>query len=227
MLDKRVVSGADDPEPDLGRGPDHRRFTQQEAQDLSLTLQSGALPASLTYLEERTVGPSLGADSIRAGVMASIGGLVLVVLFMLVYYKLTGSTRSSRFVVNLIILLGLMAYFGATMTLPGIAGFILTIGMGVDSNVLIFERIKEELALGRTRTRRRQRRLRPGVVDDRRHPRVVAHRGAAAAAVRHRADPRLCHDADHRAAVERVHRRVRVAHDVRAGAVAPPAGRRR
>jgi preprotein translocase subunit SecD len=121
-------------------------FTQQEAQDLSLILRSGALPASMDYLEERTVGPSLGADSIRSGVYASIGGLVAVVLFMLWYYKLTGLNAVISIVVNLLILLGLMSYLGATMTLPGIAGFILTIGMGVDSNVLIFERIKEELA---------------------------------------------------------------------------------
>jgi preprotein translocase subunit SecD len=114
-----------------------------------LMLRSGALPAALTYLEERTVGPSLGADSIRSGVLASIGGLVLVILFMVFYYKLTGLNAVISIVVNLVILLGMMAYLGATMTLPGIAGFILTIGMGVDSNVLIFERIKEELGLAR------------------------------------------------------------------------------
>jgi preprotein translocase subunit SecD len=121
-------------------------FTQQEAQDLALVLRSGALPASLTYLEERTVGPSLGADSIRAGVISSLGGLGLVAIFMLVYYKLAGINAIVSVAMNLLILLGFMAYVGATMTLPGIAGFILTIGMGVDSNVLIFERIKEELA---------------------------------------------------------------------------------
>jgi preprotein translocase subunit SecD len=120
-------------------------FTNQEAQDLSLKLRSGALPANLTYLEERTVGPSLGADSIRAGLMSAAGGLLMVTLFMLVYYKGAGFNALISIAVNLIILLGLMAYAGATMTLPGIAGFILTIGMGVDSNVLIFERIKEEL----------------------------------------------------------------------------------
>jgi len=120
-------------------------FTNQETQDLSLKLRSGALPANLTYLEERTVGPSLGADSIRAGVTAAAGGLLLVTLFMLVYYKAAGINALIAIGANLIILLGLMAYAGATMTLPGIAGFILTIGMGVDSNVLIFERIKEEL----------------------------------------------------------------------------------
>jgi preprotein translocase subunit SecD len=121
-------------------------FTQQEAQDLALVLRSGALPASLTYLEERTVGPTLGADSIRAGVTASLSGLSLVAVFMLFYYRLAGINAILSVAMNLVILLGFMAYIEATMTLPGIAGFILTIGMGVDSNVLIFERIKEELA---------------------------------------------------------------------------------
>jgi preprotein translocase subunit SecD len=125
-------------------------FTQQEAADLSLVLRSGALPASLTYLEERTVGPTLGADSIRAGVYASVGGLLFVLLFMLGYYKVAGFNAMVSIVSNLLILMGLMAYLGATMTLPGIAGFILTIGMGVDSNVLIFERIKEELQTSKT-----------------------------------------------------------------------------
>jgi preprotein translocase subunit SecD len=124
-------------------------FTTQEVADLSLILRSGALPASMSYLEERTVGPSLGADSIRAGVSASLAGLSIVILFMLFYYKLSGINAVVALVFNLIILLGMMGYIGATMTLPGIAGFILTMGMGVDSNVLIFERIKEELAAGR------------------------------------------------------------------------------
>ena len=149
ILDEQVISA-----PTLNsRITDSGQITgvgQTEMQDLIITLRSGALPASLTYLYEGTVGPSLGADSIRAGVTASIGGLVLVVLFMLVYYKLTGLNASVSIIINLVLLLGLMAYFGVVMTLPGIAGFILTIGMGVDSNVLIFERIKEELALGRT-----------------------------------------------------------------------------
>ena len=124
-------------------------FTSDEVNDLSLKLRSGALPASMSYLEERVIGPTLGADSIKAGVVASLAGLVLVVLFMLAYYKLSGINAIVAMLCNLIILLGLMAYAGATMTLPGIAGFILTMGMGVDSNVLIFERIKEELAAGR------------------------------------------------------------------------------
>jgi preprotein translocase subunit SecD len=124
-------------------------FTQEEAQDLALILRSGALPATLTYLQEQTIGPTLGADSIRAGVLASLAGLTLIVLFLLFYYKLSGVNAIIALVLNLIILLGMMAYVGAVMTLPGIAGFILTIGIGVDSNVLIFERIKEELAAGK------------------------------------------------------------------------------
>lgn len=120
-------------------------FTQEEVANLSLILRSGSLPATLTYLEERTIGPSLGADSIRSGVLASAVGLILVVVFMLTYYKLSGVNAVAALLLNLIILLGLMAYVGAVMTLPGIAGFVLTMGIGVDSNVLIFERIKEEL----------------------------------------------------------------------------------
>jgi preprotein translocase subunit SecD len=149
VLDNRVVSA-----PKLeGRITDQGRisggFTAESANDLSLTLRSGALPASLTNLEERVVGPTLGHDSIRAGVISSIVGLVLIMAFMLFYYKLSGINAIVALIFNLVILLGLMAYFGATMTLPGIAGFVLTMGVGVDSNVLIFERIKEELAAQR------------------------------------------------------------------------------
>ena len=124
-------------------------FTQEEAQNLALILRSGALPATLTYLQQQTIGPTLGADSIRAGILASLAGLLLIVVFLLVYYKLSGVNAIVALVLNLIILLGMMAYVGAVMTLPGIAGFILTIGIGVDSNVLIFERIKEELQTGK------------------------------------------------------------------------------
>jgi preprotein translocase subunit SecD len=149
VLDNRVVSA-----PRLeGRITDQGRisggFTAESANDLSLTLKSGALPASLTYLDESVVGPTLGADSIRSGVIASGMGLMLILVFMLIYYKLSGINAIVALVFNLIILLGLMAYIGATMTLPGIAGFVLTMGVGVDSNVLIFERIKEELAAQR------------------------------------------------------------------------------
>lgn len=119
--------------------------TRDEVNDLSLILKSGALPAKLTYLQEQTIGPTLGADSIRSGITASVVGLLLIVAFMLVYYKLSGVNAIIALIFNLVILLGLMAYIGAVMTLPGIAGFVLTMGIGVDSNVLIFERIKEEL----------------------------------------------------------------------------------
>ena len=146
ILDSRVFSAPTIQSRIADEGRITGSFTQQEAQDLSLVLRTGALPAPMDFLEERTVGPSLGKESIDAGVRASVGGLLLVVLFILFYYKLTGLNAVISIVVNLIILLGMMAYLGATMTLPGIAGFILTIGMGVDSNVLIFERIKEELA---------------------------------------------------------------------------------
>ena len=149
VLDNRVVTA---PRLD-GRITDQGRisggFTADSANDLALTLKSGALPASLTYLEEQVVGPTLGADSIRSGVIASLAGLFLILMFMIIYYKLSGLNAIVALIFNLIILLGLMAYVGATMTLPGIAGFVLTMGVGVDSNVLIFERIKEELAAQR------------------------------------------------------------------------------
>jgi preprotein translocase subunit SecD len=146
VLDNRVYSAPNINSRIDNEGIIEGNFTGQEAADLSLVLRSGALPATLTYLEERTVGPTLGAESVRAGVTAAVGGLLFVMLFMLVYYRIAGFNAVTSIVVNLIVLLGLMSYLGATMTLPGIAGFILTIGMGVDSNVLIFERIKEELA---------------------------------------------------------------------------------
>ena len=126
------------------------RFTKQSAEDLALTLRSGALPAPIEYLEERTVGPSLGQDSIRAGVRASLVGLALVVVFMLFYYRGSGVNAVVALILNMILMLAGLIVFGATLTLPGIAGIILTIGMAVDSNVLIFERIREELRSGKT-----------------------------------------------------------------------------
>ncbi|PYU40498.1 MAG: protein translocase subunit SecD [Acidobacteria bacterium] len=125
-------------------------FSQESAHDLALVLRAGALPASIKYLEERTVGPSLGADSIRHGVQASILSLVVVMLFMLVYYRLSGGNAVLALILNLVILLAVLGLFGAVLTLPGIAGVILTIGMGVDSNVLVFERIREELRNGKS-----------------------------------------------------------------------------
>ena len=149
IMDNRVYSVAVIQERISAEGRITGTFSQQEASDLALILRSGALPASLTYLEERTVGPTLGADSIRAGVIASTAGLIAVALFMLAYYRLSGINAVVAVALNLLIMLACMAYVGAVLTLPGIAGFILTIGMGVDSNVLIFERIKEELESAR------------------------------------------------------------------------------
>jgi preprotein translocase subunit SecD len=125
-------------------------FSQDSAHDLALVLKAGALPASIKYLEERTVGPSLGADSIRHGVQASVLSLLVVMIFMLFYYRLSGGNAVLALILNLIILLAALAFFGAVLTLPGIAGVILTIGMGVDSNVLVFERIREELRNGKS-----------------------------------------------------------------------------
>ena len=125
-------------------------FTKQTAEGLALTLRSGALPAPIKYEEERTVGPSLGADSIRSGVYASLAGLTLVVLFMVFYYKGSGINAVVALVLNMILTVAALVVFDATLTLPGIAGLVLTIGMAVDSNVLIFERIREELKTGKT-----------------------------------------------------------------------------
>jgi preprotein translocase subunit SecD len=125
-------------------------FTIQSAEDLALVLRAGALPASITYLEERTVGPSLGRDSVVRGVRSGLVGMALVMLFMLVYYRGAGINANVALLLNALLLLGAMAAFKATLTLPGIAGIILTVGMAVDANVLIFERIREELALGKT-----------------------------------------------------------------------------
>jgi preprotein translocase subunit SecD len=150
VLDGQVVSAPVIQSAIYDQGQITGRFTLEEAQDLSIKLRSGALPASLEYLEERTVGPSLGADAIQSGIQASLVGLAAVVVAVFMYYKLAGVNAVTTLTLNLVILLGALAYFDATLTLPGIAGVILTIGMGVDSNVLIFERIKEEMRAGKT-----------------------------------------------------------------------------
>lgn len=124
--------------------------SQQEASDLALVLRAGSLPAGIVYLEERSIGPSLGADSIQQGLVAGIVGLIAVVSFMLVYYRLSGINATLALILNAVLLLAALSYFNATLTLPGIAGIILTIGMAVDSNVLIFERIREELRAGKS-----------------------------------------------------------------------------
>ena len=150
VLDNKVREVASIQSGIRDRGELTGAFSKQQAEDLSLMLRTGALPATITYLETRTVGPSLGAASIRQGVIAAIAGMAAVMIFMLIYYKGSGVNADLALILNLIILLGFMGYSHAVLTLPGIAGVILTIGMGVDSNVLIFERIREELRAGKT-----------------------------------------------------------------------------
>lgn len=150
VLDNKVMSAPNIKSKIEDQGVIEGQFTQQQAADLSLVLRSGSLPASLTTLEERTVGPSLGRDSIRQGVLASLIGFVALIAAVLLYYHGAGINAVLALLLNLIILLGMMAYFKFTLTLPGIAGIILTLGMAVDSNVLVFERIREELREGKT-----------------------------------------------------------------------------
>jgi preprotein translocase subunit SecD len=151
VLDNKVQEVANIKEPIRDRGEiSGGRMSEEQAKDLALILRSGALPAGIKYLEERTVGPSLGTDSIRSGVRAAVVGMIAVLVFMLIYYRAAGINADLALILNLIILLGFLGYTGATLTLPGIAGVILTVGMGVDSNVLIFERIREELRNGKT-----------------------------------------------------------------------------
>ncbi len=133
-----------------GRAQITGRFTLEEARDLAIALRSGSLPAPVKILERRTVGPSLGHDSIRAGLTALAVGGALVVLFMAVYYKGAGVIADLALIMNLVLIMGCLALFEATLTLPGIAGIVLTIGMAVDANVLIFERVREELRLGKS-----------------------------------------------------------------------------
>lgn len=150
VLDNKIQSVATIQSRITDSGRITGRFSQQRANDLSLVLRAGALPASMQYLEERTVGPSLGADSIRAGLSASLAGFLAVVIFMLIYYRMAGVNAVIALVLNIVILLAALGYISATLTLPGIAGIILTIGMAVDANVLVFERIREELRSGKT-----------------------------------------------------------------------------
>ncbi len=150
VLDNKVISAPVIREPILGgRGIISGSFTTQQVQDLALLLRAGALPAPLTILEERTVGPGLGADSIAAGKLASILGMIFVIVFMGVVYGLFGVMANVALITNLVLIMAVLSVLQATLTLPGIAGIVLTIGMAVDANVLVFERIREELRGGR------------------------------------------------------------------------------
>jgi preprotein translocase subunit SecD len=151
VLDGKVISAPVIREAILGgSGVISGNFNTQSARDLALLLRAGALPAPMKILEERTVGPDLGADSIDAGKIASLIGLAAVIVFMLLYYGLFGIVADIALILNLVIILGLLSVLQATLTLPGIAGIVLTIGMAVDANVLIFERIREEVKGGRS-----------------------------------------------------------------------------
>ena len=133
-----------------GRAQITGRFTTEEAHDLAIVLRAGALPAPVEILHQQSVGPSLGHDSIKKGLISLIIGFVLVIVFMVIYYKLSGFVANLALILNIILIMAVLAIFKATLTLPGIAGIVLTIGMAVDANVLIFERIREELQLGKT-----------------------------------------------------------------------------
>jgi len=133
-----------------GRAQITGQFTTEEARDLAIILRAGALPAPVVILENRTVGPSLGKDSIEQGVQSILLGALLVIIFIPIYYKLSGVVAVTTLMLNLVLLLGALAYFGAALTLPGIAGMLLTVGMAIDANVLIFERIREEVRVGKT-----------------------------------------------------------------------------
>jgi preprotein translocase subunit SecD len=150
LLDNQIKSVAEIKSAISDSGRIMGLASEQEAEDLALVLKSGSLPAGIVYEQERTVGPSLGADSIREGIYAGIAGLAAVILVMLAYYKKSGINAVLALILNTVILMAALSYFGATLTLPGIAGIILTIGMAVDSNVLIFERIREELRSGKS-----------------------------------------------------------------------------
>ena len=211
ILDGRVQSAPVIESRIFDEGRISGTFTQQEVQDLSLVLRSGALPASLTYLEERTVGPSLGAESIRSGVTAALGGLLLVVIFLLFYYKLSGLNALAAMVINLIVLLG------HDVLLRG--GDDAARHRGLHPDHRHGRRLERpdlrahQGGAGRPEGRQAgdRRRLRPRVPDDPRHPRRLAHRGSLPVPVRHGPHPRLRHHAVDRSPVERVHVRVRLA----------------
>ncbi len=149
VLDKMVLSAPTIQNKISDTGRITGATNHEEAADLALNLRAGSLPASVVYLEERSIGPALGADSIRDGLYSGLAGLIAVIAVMLIYYKRSGINATLALILNAVILIAALAYFDATLTLPGIAGVILTIGMAVDSNVLIFERIREELRAGK------------------------------------------------------------------------------
>ena len=175
-----------------GRAQITGTFTTQEANDLAIVLRAGALPAPLKIIQDLTVGPSLGKDSIEKGVRATLIAGAMVMVFMVVYYRLSGVVADFALILNLICLMGALSALSATLTLPGIAGIVLTIGMGVDSNVLIFERIREELAKRKGRPAGGGRRVRQGLAHHCRFARHDVDYGSRALSVRDRADQGIC-----------------------------------
>ena len=207
VLDNEVISAPVIREPITGgQGQISGNFTVQSANDLAVLLRAGALPAPLTVVEERTVGPGLGQDSIEKGELAAYVGAIMVIVFMLVTYRLFGVFANIAVVINVAMIFGLLSLLNATLTLPGIAGVVLTVGIAVDSNVLIYERIREELRGGRTAITRDRRRLQAGARDHSRLQHHHLHRRRGAVHDRHRSGARLRRDARHRHHHHGVHR---------------------
>ena len=207
VLDNEVISAPVIREPILGgSGQISGNFTVGAANDLAILLRAGALPAPLTIIEERTVGAGLGQDSIEKGKLASYVGAAMVVIFMFATYGMFGLFANVAVAINVAMIFGVLSLLGATLTLPGIAGIVLTVGMAVDSNVLIYERIREEVRAGRTADRGDRRRLHPRARDHPRFQHHHLHRRRRAVLYRHRAGARLCRDARHRHHHHGVHR---------------------
>ena len=186
VLDRKIVSVLSCREPIPGGSVRITgSFTKADADDFSLKLKSGAMRASMKFMEERAMGPSLGADSIRAGVTASAIGFGVVIVFMLVFYHWSGLNAIIALIVNIIVMLGLMGSFHAVITLPGIAGFALTVGMAVDANILIYERIKEEMRNGKSVAGAIQAGFDRGVLDHRGQPHDPALQRPAPLHLRH------------------------------------------
>ena len=207
VLDDEVISAPVIREPILGgSGQISGNFTVESANNLAILLRAGALPAKLTVIEQRVVGAGLGQDSIEKGKLASYFGAALVVVFMVVTYGLFGVFATIAVAINVGMIFGILSLLNATLTLPGIIGIVLTIGIAVDSNVLIYERIREEVRTGRTPDHRHRCRLHPRARDHSGLQHHHLHRGCGAVLHRHRAGARLCGDARHRHRDHRLHR---------------------
>ena len=207
ILDNQVISAPQIREPILGgSGQISGNFTAQSANDLAVLLRAGALPATLNIIEERTVGPGLGQDSIDAGKISGIIGGILVVAFMMLAYGFLGFIANIALAANVAMIVAILSLLGATLTLPGIAGIVLTVGMAVDSNVLIYERIREERRAGRSVIQAIDSGFAKALGDDRRHQRDDADRRGRAVLARHRTGQGLCRHLRHRHRDDGLHR---------------------